>query len=105
MMRNPAQIQEKVETTNPRNETSLICHSVAKDASIEYLVEKHLTMPNEKIASENVQVGKGGKVSVFILGRYRRNCPASLGEWQNRFGNNLSISYSTIHGSKGLEAD
>jgi len=47
----------------------------------------------------------GEAITVMLLGRYRRDQPAQLRRWQNRFGRSLDITFRTIHGSKGLEAD
>ena len=56
---------------------------------------------SEAISSGGISPGAAGKVSVDVLGRYRferdvlpRNVPV-----------NLQVTFRTVHGSKGLEAD
>jgi DNA helicase-4 len=44
-------------------------------------------------------------VKVLFLGRYRDDEPYLLQTWQRQFGDRLAISYRTVHGSKGLEAE
>ena len=46
----------------------------------------------------------GGKSTVLLLGRYRHNRPKNMNSLQRRFPG-LNVSYKTVHGSKGLEAD
>lgn len=41
----------------------------------------------------------------MLLGRYHKDKPASLTDWQRAFGDQLDLSFSTAHASKGLEAD
>jgi DNA helicase-4 len=54
----------------------------------------------ERIARDVLETGKS-KASVYVLGRYRFNR-----DWMpDRKFEDLEISYKTIHGSKGLEAD
>lgn len=51
--------------------------------------------------SEDVKISGSNNASVYILGRYKKNI-----EWvPNDSFPNLKITYRTIHGSKGLEAD
>ena len=44
------------------------------------------------------------KSTVLLLGRYRYNRPKNMNSLQRRFPG-LDVSYKTVHGSKGLEAD
>jgi len=105
VMRNPAQIQKVVRTTNKRAEAAVICHAVPNEVNVEVLVAQHLESLHGQIVGGKVRASGDGKVSVFLLGRYRHNRPGSLEEWQGKYGDWLQISFSTVHGVKGLEAD
>jgi DNA helicase-4 len=48
---------------------------------------------------------KGSMITIMILGRYRSDEPAKIGVWQKQYGHYLKISFKTVHGSKGLEAE
>ena len=53
------------------------------------------------VASGSIAPGRGGTVSVDVLGRYqfeREILP-------RRLPSNLNVTFRTVHGSKGLEAD
>src|SRR6266853_4406358 len=105
VMRNPAQISKVVRTTNKRLGTAVTCHAVSEEANVEALVGQHLELLHSQIAGGNVTASRGGKVTVFLLGRYRHNCPGLLEAWKTEYGDRLDICFSTVHGAKGLEAD
>jgi len=103
--RNPAQIRKTVDAANNRSTVGSVCYSVNDTYAIEALLDNHLRQLYERVKDGSVEVGRAGKVSVFILGRYRRNRPSSLEEWRAQYSPQLQIDYYTVHGSKGLEAD
>ncbi|MGQ0510087.1 MAG: UvrD-helicase domain-containing protein [Betaproteobacteria bacterium] len=103
--RNPSQIPKTVTATRERAAAATVCYSVDDVYGLEPLIEKHLRQLWQRVKSGAVEAGPSGSVSVFILGRYRRNRPASLEEWKQRYSPQLRIEYFTVHGSKGLEAD
>ncbi|TXL70850.1 helicase IV [Vineibacter terrae] len=47
---------------------------------------------------------RAGDADVLLLGRYRHSCPKNLADLKQEHPN-LRISFMTVHGSKGLEAD
>jgi len=59
----------------------------------------------EKLSSEvedgRVRAARGGKVSVNVLGRYG----FQRKEMRQPFPENLDVTFRTVHGAKGLEAD
>jgi DNA helicase-4 len=103
--KNPAQISKKVITKNERDATSVICYSVPEESGIAPLVKQHLEHLRNQARSGKVKADGKGPVTVFVLGRYWRNCPLHFEEWQSELAPELRIEYSTIHGSKGREAD
>lgn len=50
-------------------------------------------------------LGRNGKVTVFILGRYRNDRQYIPENWQYDFGDLLDVRFKTIHTSKGDEAE
>ena len=56
----------------------------------------------DRIAANAAACGK--KSTVLLLGRYRHNRPKNMNSLQRRFPG-LDVSFKTVHGSKGLEAD
>jgi DNA helicase-4 len=105
VMRNPAQIRKVVRTTNTRSGTAVTCHAVSDDADVEALIGQHLRSLHNQVAGGSVAASQNGKVTVFLLGRYRHNCPGLLETWKAEYGDRLDISFYTVHGAKGLEAD
>jgi DNA helicase-4 len=103
--RNPAQLAKTVKAINEQNPVAVVCHAVAEETGIEPLVEAHLRQLSERVKSGEVETGPEGYVAVFVLGRYWHNKPSDLEEWREEFAPNLRVTFSTIHGAKGLEAD
>lgn len=48
---------------------------------------------------------KAKRPTVFLLARYRHQCPSDLDQWIERYRSVFGLSFRTIHSSKGLEAD
>ncbi|QQR39000.1 UvrD-helicase domain-containing protein [Devosia rhizoryzae] len=99
IQRNPAQIRKQVRTT-----------STATGTPIRIFGFKDVDGMPEHIGTEMAQLHQAAvagakKTKVLILGRYRSDEPYMLSTWQRRFGDRLDISYKTVHGSKGLEAE
>ena len=69
-----------------------------RDAKAAAVDEKTLTLT---FAFRSMGVGR---LTVLLLGRYRHIRPLSMSDLSRRYPG-LRISYRTVHGSKGLEAD
>lgn len=92
--KNPLQIKKTVEAERAGldHPVILICSNVARSGVRDAL---------ERI-SKDVEVNSKATSSVYILGRYNHDRE----EWlPNENFSNLKISFKTIHGAKGLEAD
>lgn len=68
-------------------------------------LEGHLKQLFGAAKAGDLDMPIGKKVTVMLLGRYHKDKPASFNAWQRAFGDQLDISFSTAHASKGLEAD
>ncbi len=99
VQKNPSQIKKIVMANDNTTDNVLFIKQYAKLDDAENLIEEALT--ELCIDSNNAKK----PASVFILGRYRHQSPASLHVWQNKFADKLHIDFLTIHSSKGLQAD
>lgn len=102
---NPRQLEKNVKTTNPRKDSSLAAFAFDSSQDAEKGLLKHLRQLHAKAAAGEIDRRPGQRLSVLLLGRYRRDEPSDLGGWQRRFGSHLDIAFSTVHSAKGLEAD
>lgn len=96
VLRNPAQIVKTVVPAGMAEQPAIRVVWTRKDTGAEKL---------DDVLSALLATAKAGerKPSVLLLGRYRRIDPGAAA-LQKRFPG-LTISYKTIHSSKGLEAD
>lgn len=105
IQKNPKQIKKTVETTNNYETPPL--HVFAAE-TISYAMdrlERHLKQLFGAAKDGDLDMPIGKKVTVMLLGRYHKDKPKSFNAWQRAFCDQLDISFSTAHASKGLEAD
>lgn len=96
VLRNPAQITKTVIPAGETDEPSIRIAWTRRDTGE--------TVLNDAVAALAATDGKGGgKPSILILGRYRSLRP-DIGRLQ-RQNLGATITFKTIHASKGLEAD
>ncbi|WP_245778887.1 UvrD-helicase domain-containing protein [Dokdonella immobilis] len=102
---NPAQISKVVSTTNPLSKTPLLAFGLQSQESIVPYIEQQLEDMHRYAADGKLRSMSGSHVTVKLLGRYQNDRPSELADWIERFGDRLKIDFSTVHGSKGLEAE
>ncbi|MGS1012304.1 UvrD-helicase domain-containing protein [Rhodanobacter sp. UC4450_H17] len=102
---NPAQIKKTVKTTNPLTKTPMLAYGFVEDEMIPGYIEQQLADMHCYAVAGKLKPAKGAHITILLLGRYRRDIPDSLAQWQQRFGDRLKIDFRTAHGSKGLEAE
>ena len=95
ILRNPAQIRKKVRATWKASGPSVYVGIPGKNASL-------LKEVLDEIAADADKHDK--RSTVLLLGRYRHTRPPNLSDLARRYPG-LRLSYMTVHGSKGLEAD
>jgi DNA helicase-4 len=105
IQKNPKQIKKTVETTNTYETPPLHVFAAETMSSAMNRLERHLKQLFGAAEAGDLNVPNGKKVSVMLLGRYHKDKPASFNAWQRAFCDQLDISFSTAHASKGLEAD
>ncbi len=103
--KNPLQLPKSVVSSTTEYPSSVRAIAAASDDAVPGVISKHLEDLNKSIAAGATPPGRGGRVSVFILGRYRHQegfvpNPSELKKWTH-----LDVRFSTIHSAKGLEAD
>ncbi|EPR75385.1 DNA helicase IV [Leifsonia rubra CMS 76R] len=104
VLKNPQQLSKQVMSSTPEHPPAFVAIAANSDEHVQSVIRKHLAELNDRIATGIAPAGQGGKASVFILGRYRHHeslMPQSaMQQWAH-----LDVKFSTIHASKGLEAD
>ncbi|WP_353987720.1 UvrD-helicase domain-containing protein [Ruicaihuangia caeni] len=104
VMKNQAQLPKQVMSNAEEYPPSLIAIAADSDAHVYTVIRKHLAELNDRIGSGIAPAGGGGKASVFILGRYRHQ-QSLMPRGAAKQWNHLDVRFSTVHSSKGLEAD
>lgn len=102
---NPDQIRKSVKTTNPFTKTPLLACELDDVEAIGQCVGRQLAELAEYVRAGRVQPGKGRRVSVMLIGRYRSDRPSMLDHWRLALSDVLELEFRTAHASKGLEAD
>lgn len=103
--KNPNQLSKAVRSATPAYGPVLQAFQVADATQITAAVDGYLLGLHEQVCDGRIPLGKGGKVSVFILGRYNKDRACVPRDAQANYGDLLTISFHTMHGAKGLEAD
>lgn len=105
VQKNPVQLPKVVTSGQPEHAQSVQGIQVDHDGKLRTAISHWMTSLCSKVATGAVAPGKNGKLSVFVLGRYNRDVQFMPDDWQARFGRYLEVKFSSVHGSKGLEAD
>ena len=105
IQKNPKQIQKDVTTTNPYAKKPLHAFAAETAESASDQLEDDLRSLHGFARSGKLNMPEFAKVTVMLLGRYHKDKPAKLGQWQNEFRDHLDLRFETAHASKGLEAD
>lgn len=102
--KNPAQIAKQVRSVAQPHDPVLQAFQVPHATKLAKAIEKFVINIAEGVKNGTVPRGREGKVSIFVLGRYNsdRQYLPTLNSLYDRF---VSVSFLTIHRSKGSEAD
>jgi superfamily I DNA/RNA helicase len=95
IMKNALQMQKEIKSVKPKSKNALYLSLYSDKKKIEESIEAILSF-----ISKNIKEQK----SVMILSRYAFYEPKNLNYFSEKY-NCLNISFETIHGAKGLEAD
>lgn len=105
VLKNPVQLPKVVKSDQPEFAPAVQCFQVDDDGKLQEGLRTWMAKLCSRIAAGTVAPAKKGKLSVFVLGRYNRDNQLIPEDWQQKFGRYLEVKFSSIHGSKGLEAD
>lgn len=105
VLKNPVQLPKVVRSSQPEHAPSVQGFQVDHDGKLQTAIGLWMAKLCSKVATGVVAAGKNGKLSVFVLGRYNRDVQFIPDDWQAKFGRYLEVKFSSVHGSKGLEAD
>lgn len=105
VLKNPVQLPKVVRSSQPEHAPSVQGFQVDHDGKLQTAISLWMASLCSKVATGAVAPGKNGKLSVFVLGRYNRDVQFIPDDWQAKFGRYLEVKFSSVHGSKGLEAD
>ncbi|SDI58868.1 3'-5' exonuclease, partial [Variovorax sp. OV700] len=103
VLKNTGQISKRVKSSTKEFAPAVRAIQVDEPQFIRGAVRHVLSQLAQEIRAGTVERNKTGKVSVYVLGRYRRD-KESVSAWDD-LADALDVSFLTIHGSKGLEAD
>lgn len=102
---NPAQIRKAVWSRAPSHGAVLQAFQVPAREQLSDAVGQYLQRLHEQCTAGTLRSDRGGKLSVFVVGRYNADRAYLPADWQRRVGATLQVSFITAHRSKGMEAD
>lgn len=102
---NPAQIRKAVWSRAPSHGAVLQAFQVSAREQLCDAVGQYLQRLHEQCTAGTLRSDRGGKLSVFVVGRYNADRAYLPADWQRRVGATLEVSFITAHRSKGMEAD
>ncbi|CAD6543256.1 UvrD-helicase domain-containing protein [Paraburkholderia metrosideri] len=103
--KNPQQIKKNVRSSTPAIGTVLEAFQVKTRFDVQRAIDDYLANLHRGILDGSVPRAHDRKVTVFILGRYNADKSALPAGWQRRYGQEIALSFVTMHSSKGAEAD
>ena len=105
VMQNKKQIPKEVHSETLAVGPVLQAFQVPDKTRIQGAVRLHLQSIYEQLQEGSHPLGKNGKVSVYVLGRYKLDEHYLPPTWKQDFGDKMTVEFRTIHRSKGSEAD
>lgn len=102
--KNPAQIRKAVRSVKPALGPVLQTLQVDSKEELAGAISRYVEHLADSVKNGTIKPNADGKISVYILGRYnadRQYVPTR----KSRFERYVSVSFLTIHRSKGSEAD
>lgn len=105
VMQNEKQIPKEVHSKTPEVGPVLQAFQVPDKTRIQGAVRLHLKSIYDQLQDGSRPLGKNGKVSVYVLGRYNADEHYVPPTWKRDFGDLMTVEFRSIHKSKGSEAD
>ena len=96
--KNPMQIPKTIQTVKRNDAPGIYCFWYSNGEEQSRRIDSILSLIDRNLKERK-------KKSVMFLGRYGFNKPENFALLQSRYEERLDLRYSTVHASKGLEAD
>ena len=103
VLQNPAQITKRVVSSTREYAPTIGIVTVDSETAVAAGVRHRLTLLHHDVASGTLPGAANGKLSVLVLGRYKHQSKYLSG--CGDLADLLDVRFSTIHASKGAEAD
>lgn len=110
VLKNPGQLRKSVISAAADYSPAIVAVALESDAHYQHTVQRHLEQLAARLVSGEIRAGANHKVTVLVLCRYRKvlqevSRAARPGSSTVTGWDRLEVSFHTIHGAKGLEAD
>ena len=105
VMKNPAQLSKEVIAERQDEKPAIRAIQARSDGYLVSAIDNQLSRLYEGAASGRAANPQSPMVTVYILGRYRADQQLVPKNARKRYSDRLIISFATMHGVKGLEAD
>jgi DNA helicase-4 len=105
IIKNTAQLRKTVLSVTEPIGPAFQAFQVAREDKINDGVRQYLDELYQGLSNGTIPEPGGRLVSVFVLGRYKKDEQYVPMGWRQRYGNRLEVLFKTIHTSKGEQAD
>lgn len=105
VLKNPAQIEKRVRSVTVPTGPVAQVFQVDQREKVQDAIDRYLEKLCQEIRDGQTPPGRGEQLSVAVLGRYNADRAYLPEHWKTRYGRWLNVEFSTIHRSKGSEAD
>ncbi|BDB27300.1 UvrD-helicase domain-containing protein [Cupriavidus sp. P-10] len=103
--RNPNQLPKGVRSATAAHGPVLQALQVSHKDETQGAIDAYLSRLFDGVREGTIPQGRNGRVSVFILGRYKADRAFVPSLWRSRYGARIDLEFLTVHRSKGAEAD
>ncbi|MEM5316525.1 UvrD-helicase domain-containing protein [Paraburkholderia sp. JHI869] len=103
--KNPAQLRKRVRSETPPIGPVISAIQVERRNQLQSAISRYLERLHRQLLDGTVPSGRNGRVSVFVLGRFNYEERYVPTDWSARYGSSITLTFSTMHSSKGAEAD
>ncbi|WP_347906589.1 UvrD-helicase domain-containing protein [Pseudomonas grandcourensis] len=103
--KNPAQLRKNVVSVTPAVGPALQAFQVSSQGDVRDAISQYLETLYTGLCDGSVPQNRNGKITVFVLGRYKNDRQYVPEGWSHRYGDRLELRFKSIHTSKGDQAD
>ncbi|AQH01528.1 hypothetical protein A9R05_22210 [Burkholderia sp. KK1] len=103
--KNPAQMKKQVRSDTAPVGPVLTAVQVDRRDKIPDAIHRYLAELYRQLQDGAISPGRDGRLTVFVLGRYRNDARYLPESWSVGAESAIQVTFSTMHSSKGTEAD